>query len=89
MNEDIEKESVMDQLFMSQTELVEKLEILAHEGGSFIDAIIEFAERYEMETEDIASLLSRSFLQKLKEEAISYNLIKEKAENIDISQFFQ
>lgn len=83
-----ETEEAMEQLFMSHREFIELLENLANEVGSYIDAVVVFSEENEMEIDDIVSLLSKSYRQKIKQEASSLNLLKEKQTHTDISQFF-
>lgn len=82
-------EESMEDIFMSSRELMERLEKMAYDGGSFIDAVVEFAEQNEIDLEEIISMLSRSFKQKIKAEAVSCNLLKEKPKHKDISHFFQ
>lgn len=49
-------------------------------GGdlSYIECVIEICERFELEVETVKSLLSKPIKEKIKFEAMSLNLLKDK-----------
>ena len=43
---------------------------------TYVDAVVHFCEKNELEVEDIAKVLHKNILEKIKEESIQLNIIK-------------
>lgn len=52
------------------------LEQRVHDGLSYLESIMEFCEKYDVEHSTIKKLLTPNIIASLKQEAINLNLIK-------------
>lgn len=55
-----------------------KIERMAHECGSYIDAVVDFAEQNEMDVEELADFLHPNIRDALKAEFIKKNHFRDK-----------
>lgn len=61
--------------FKSSTEFSQHIELFAIKTGSYIDAVVDYCEKKDIEIESIKKLLSPSLKEKIKAEAEDLNLI--------------
>tara|TARA_B100000073_G_scaffold340817_1_gene341174 strand:- start:1173 stop:1457 length:285 start_codon:yes stop_codon:yes gene_type:complete len=62
--------------FKSSNEFSQHIERLAHNSGSFIDAIVDYCSAKDIDVESVKKLLSPSLKEKIKAEAENLNLLK-------------
>ena len=64
--------------FSTSTEFSQFIERKANDGAGFIDVLVDYCTRKEIEIESIKKLLTPSLREKIKVEAQDLNLLKEK-----------
>lgn len=71
-------EELLENKFYCSKRFTEEIEKIAHsEGGmSYIDAIVHFCEKNNIEVESIPKLISKPLKEKLKAEAMELNLLR-------------
>lgn len=79
----------IEEMFLSKDEFNRKVELLASEDGSYIDALVEICTDVDVEIEDAVKLLSKSLKQKIKQEATYFNLLKDRYKVQDLSEFLR
>lgn len=62
--------------FKSSNEFSQHIEKLATVTGSYIDAIVDYCAKKDIEVESVKKLLSPSLKEKIKAEAENLNMIK-------------
>ena len=79
-----EKEEKLSDVFMvtrefqTSAEFSQHIEKRAVQGGNYIDVLVEYCTRKEIEIESIGKFLTSNLKAKIKEEALDLNLLKEK-----------
>ena len=67
---------ITNQQFSSATEFSQHIERKAVSAGNYIDVLVEYCTRNEIEIESVKKLLTSSLKEKIKAEAIGLNLVK-------------
>lgn len=62
--------------FQTSSEFSQHIEKRAVQGGNYIDVLVEYCTRKEIEIESVKKLLTASLKEKIKAEAIGLNLVK-------------
>ena len=62
--------------FNSSTDFSQYIERMANSTGSYIDAVVDYCDKNDIEIESVKKLLSTSLKDKIKTEAESLNLVK-------------
>lgn len=73
-----ELEKVLESKFFCPTRFAQEIEILVHseEKMSYIDAIIHFCEKNNIDVESVPKLISKPLKEKIKYEAMELNFLK-------------
>jgi|TARA_R110000868_G_scaffold38431_3_gene134496 hypothetical protein len=73
-----EIENLIETKFYCSRRFAEEIESIAHtnKGMKYIDAIVFFCEKNNLDVESIPKLISKPLKEKLKCEAIELNLLK-------------
>ena len=77
-----EKEEKLSDVFMvtkefhTSAEFYQHIEKKAVSAGNYIDVLVEYCTRNEIEIESVKKLLTASLKEKIKAEAIGLNLVK-------------
>ena len=77
-----EKEEKLSDVFMvtkefhTSAEFSQHIEKKAVSAGNYIDVLVEYCTRNEIEIESVKKLLTASLKEKIKAEAIGLNLVK-------------
>jgi len=71
-------ESLIQSKFFSSKRFAEEIEKLTHDNNDmkYIDAIIHFCEKNNIDVESIPKLISKPLKEKIKAEAIELNLLR-------------
>jgi hypothetical protein len=71
-------DKILESKFYCSRKFAEEIESIAHKnnGMSYIDAIVHFCEKNNVELESIPKLISKPLKEKLKCEAMELNLLK-------------
>ena len=71
-------ESLIQSKFFSSKRFAEEIEKLTHDNNDmkYIDAIIHFCEKNNIDVESISKLISKPLKEKIKAEAIELNLLR-------------
>jgi len=71
-------EDLIQKKFYSSKKFAEEIEAIVHEnkGMKYIDAIVFFCEKNNLDVDSIPKLVSKPLKEKLKAEAIDLNLLK-------------
>ena len=64
--------------FHTSAEFSQHIEKKAVQAGNYIDVLVEYCGRNEIEIESVKKLLTASLKEKIKAEAINLKMIKEK-----------
>ncbi len=69
---------LIENKFYSSKKFAEEIETIAHDnkGMSYIDAIVFFCEKNNVDIESVPKLMSKPLKEKLKCEAMELNLLK-------------
>ncbi len=82
VDNDTEKEEKVSDVFMvtkefhTSAEFSQHIERKAVSAGNYIDVLVEYCGRNEIEIESVKKLLTTSLKEKIKAEAIGLNLVK-------------
>jgi hypothetical protein len=73
-----ELEKVLESKFFCPTRFAQEIETLVHseEKMSYIDAIIHFCEKNNLDVESVPKLISKPLKEKIKYEATELNFLK-------------
>jgi hypothetical protein len=73
-----ELEKVLESKFFCPTRFAQEIETLVHseEKMSYIDAIIHFCEKNNLDVESVPKLISKPLKEKIKYEAMELNFLK-------------
>jgi hypothetical protein len=73
-----ELEKVLEGKFFCPTRFAQEIETLVHseEKMSYIDAIIHFCEKNNLDVESVPKLISKPLKEKIKYEAMELNFLK-------------
>jgi hypothetical protein len=73
-----ELEKVLESKFFCPTRFAQEIETLVHseEKMSYIDAIIHFCEKNNIDVESVPKLISKPLKEKIKYEATELNFLK-------------
>ena len=73
-----ELEKVLEGKFFCPTRFAQEIETLVHseEKMSYIDAIIHFCEKNNIDVESVPKLISKPLKEKIKYEAMELNFLK-------------
>jgi hypothetical protein len=73
-----ELEKVLESKFFCPTRFAQEIETLVHseERMSYIDAIIHFCEKNNLDVESVPKLISKPLKEKIKYEATELNFLK-------------
>ena len=73
-----ELEKVLESKFFCPTRFAQEIETLVHseEKMSYIDAIIHFCEKNNIDLESVPKLISKPLKEKIKYEAMQLNFLK-------------
>ena len=73
-----ELEKVMEAKFFCPSRFAQEIESLVHtaEGMSYIDAIVHFCEKNNIDVESVPKLMSKPLKEKIKYEAQELNFLK-------------
>jgi len=73
-----ELEKVLESKFFCPTRFAQEIENLVHseEKMSYIDAIIHFCEKNNIDVESVPKLISKPLKEKIKYEAMELNFLK-------------
>ncbi len=71
-------EEIFKEKFYCSRKFAEEIESIAHDnnGMKYIDAIIFFCEKNNIDVESVPKLISKPLKEKLKAEAMDLNLLK-------------
>lgn len=77
-SEETSIEDLIQSKFYSSRKFAEEIESIVHENNdmSYIDAIVFFCEKNNLDVDSIPKLVSKPLKEKLKAEAIELNLLK-------------
>jgi hypothetical protein len=78
-----ELEKVLESKFFCPSKFAQEIEALVHANDdmSYIDAIIHFCEKNNIDVESVPKLISKPLKEKIKYEAMELNFLKEKFES--------
>jgi hypothetical protein len=73
-----ELEKVLESKFFCPTRFAQEIETLVHSEDkmSYIDAIIHFCEKNNLDVESVPKLISKPLKEKIKYEAMELNFLK-------------
>jgi hypothetical protein len=73
-----ELEKVLESKFFCPSKFAQEIEALVHgdDGMSYIDAIIHFCEKNNIDVESVPKLISKPLKEKIKYEAMELNFLK-------------
>jgi len=73
-----ELEKALENKFFCPTKFAQEIETLVHseERMSYIDAIIHFCEKNNLDVESVPKLISKPLKEKIKYEAMELNFLK-------------
>ena len=77
-SEETSIEDLIQSKFYSSRKFAEEIESIVHENNdmSYIDAIVFFCEKNNLDVDSIPKLVAKPLKEKLKAEAIELNLLK-------------
>ncbi len=70
---------------MNREEFIKKISILLSDDVTIIDAIIEYAEKNDLEIETVASIIKsdKVLIEQIKQEALKLKLLKKEEDTTD------
>lgn len=78
INAEKEFEKILQKKFLCQSSFSQEIEkmVLTNESNSYIESIIEFCEKNNIDLESVPKLISKPLKEKIKYEAVNLNFLK-------------